>query len=188
MAGPTRRARGLEVAVVALVSVAACVGASPLVHAPVEVHVAPVDGGLVVMDEPASGRCMLRLVAGGMSKSSPSCYLDEQISENPGHLSYPCKGDGPAEANFGEHRYTGQVKGGELEIGIETELDWDDGCHWGTRAVIAGTLVSNGEPTSRKLTWQYNDRVMAGSHCSSVCSAKAILDVSTMSETTAPED
>lgn len=163
-------------------STAACAGSrGASAQTPVELEIAPIasmpDGGIVTTGEKASGRCSLRLVAGRITKSSPGCYLDEHISEGPGLLHYPCGGDGPVEADFGEHRYTGRVAGGEMELELSTELDWEDGCRWGTHAVITGTLVSNGEPTLKKLSWQYKDRVITGNDCSGVCTARTSIEV-----------
>ena len=160
-----------------------CTGArGATVQAPVELAIAPIGsvpgGGIQTTGEhDKTGRCSVRLVAGRIDKSSPGCYLDEHISEAPGILYYPCGGDGPVEADFGDQRYTGKIDGGEVELELSTELDWEDGCRWGTHAVISGTLVSNGEPTLRKLSWDYKDRVITGSDCSGVCTARATIDV-----------
>ncbi len=175
-------AKPLALVAVSALVLMACAGARGTpVQAPVELQIAPigtlVDGGIVTTGEPASGRCSLRLVAGRIQKSSPGCYLDEHISQAPGVLFYPCNGEGPAEAEFGEQRYAGRVHGGAVEVELTTELDWEDGCHWGTRAVIVGTVVSNGEPTLGKLSWLYQDHVMTGTDCSGVCTAKTSIDV-----------
>jgi hypothetical protein len=161
-------------------AVAACAGPrGPFVQAPVELVVGPVAsapeaGAAADGQKPSSGACSLRLVAARIEKSSPGCFLDEHVSEGPGVLRYPCTGDGPAEAEFGDHRYTGRVVRGRIELELTTELDWEDGCRWGTRAVISGPLVPNGEPVS----WRYRDHVIRGSGCSGVCTASALLQVS----------
>jgi hypothetical protein len=166
-------------------SAAACGGARGVtVQAPVELAIAPVgkvaDGGMANVVPAASGRCSVRLVASSIEKSSPGCYLDEHISEGPGLLHYPCGGNGPVEADFGEHHYTGHVAGGEVELELATELDWQDGCRWGTKATISGRLVSNGEPVSRILSWRYRDHVITGDSCSGVCTARASIQVTSM--------
>jgi len=159
-------------------------------QAPVELQIAPLgslpEGGIVTTGEQASGRCSLRLVAGRIQKSSPGCFLDEHISKAPGHVFYPCGGEGPAEAEFGDQRYAGRVHNGEIELELSTELDWEDGCRWGTRAVITGALVSNGEPTLKPLSWEYQDRVLTGTDCSGVCSAKTSIAV-TRAKGSAPD-
>ena len=126
------------------------------------------------------GRCSLRLVAGRIEKSSPGCYLDELVSKQAGLLHYPCAGDGPAEAEFGEQRYTGRVVGGEVELELSTELDWEDGCRWGTEAVITGALPKNGEPVARSFSWRYRDRVITGTDCSGVCTARTNIQVTSL--------
>lgn len=142
---------------VALGAMAACLGPRGPVQAPVELAVAPLaslpDAGIVTTGgrSPAE-RCTLRLVAGRIDKSSPGCYLDERISDGAGTLSYPCGGDGPAEAVFGQHRYAGRMDGGKLELHLSTELDWEDGCRRGRTRSSAGRCSSverargNGSP------------------------------------------
>ncbi len=173
----------LRVAALALL-LASCARSGTVVEAPVEVAIPPLgkaDAGVVALVEraaPAGPTCTLRLtLAGRIEKSSATCYLDERISRSAGRVRYPCNGDGPVEAEFGEHRYVGRATGGEVEIEMSTELDWDDGCHWGTRAVIGGTLVSGGAPSKKSLTWTYRDHVIQGSSCSAVCNASAQLRV-----------
>lgn len=182
---PERRARARWLAVALVAGAAgavACTGARGApVQAPVELAIAPIgsvpDGGIQTNGEPASGRCTLRLVATRIEKLSPGCYLDEHINKAPGVLHYPCGGDGPVEADFGDARYTGRMTGGALELVLEGELDWEDGCHWGTHAAITGRLGANGQPPTRKLSWQYKDYVITGNECSGVCTARAMIDV-----------
>lgn len=172
-------------AAVAFAPMMACTGARGQAQTPVELAIAPIaslsEAGIVTTGErsPVSGRCSLRLVAAQIDKSSPGCFLDEHISEGPGTLSYPCGGDGPAEADFGEHRYVGKMEHGELELELSTELDWEDGCRWGTDAVISGTVLVGGEPTLKKLAWRYRDRVIDGSDCSGLCTARTTFVVTT---------
>ena len=161
----------------------ACATRARGVEAPVDLVFAPIgtaknDAG-AAPDRSRDGRCTLRLVASRIEKSSPGCYLDEQISGAPGMLLYACSGDGPAEAEFGDQHYVGKVEGGELQLELATELDWEDGCRWGTRAQIQGSLTNRGEPTLQKLSWAYLDRIVAGSGCSGTCSAKASIAVVT---------
>ena len=181
-AGPLGGAIAGFAAAACLLAVSACAGRGATVQAPVELAIAPIgslpEGGIRTNGQQSSGgRCSLRLVAARIEKSSPGCYLDEHISDGPGLLHYPCAGDGEAEAEFGEHRYAGRVVDGEVELELSTELDWEDGCRWGTRALITGTLVSNGELTLKRLSWRYVDRVITGADCSGVCTAKSTIDV-----------
>ena len=154
-------------------------------EAPVELAIAPIgslpEAGIATNGKQSDGgRCSLRLVAGRIEKSSPGCYLDELVSKQAGLLHYPCTGDGPAEADFGEHRYAGRVVGGEVELALSTELDWEDGCRWGTDAVISGTLLKNGETVARSLSWRYRDRVITGTDCSGVCTARTNIQVTSL--------
>jgi hypothetical protein len=136
-------------------------------------------------------RCSVKLVASRIEKSSPGCFLDEHISEGPGILRYSCGGDGPAEAEFGDHRYTGNINRGEVLVELATELDWEDGCRWGTLAAISGRVMAggsngsggsnntnNGKPTLTRLNWNYLDRVITGADCSGVCTARTSFAVS----------
>jgi hypothetical protein len=123
--------------------------------------------------------CTLRLVARPIEKSSSGCYLDEHISDGPGLLHFPCSGDGEAEAVFGEHHYVGRVEHGDVQVEIATELDWEDGCRWGTLATISGSVVgTSGLKDKTQLAWRYLDHVITGANCSGVCRAKAAIDAS----------
>ena len=60
---------------------------------------------------------------------------------------------------------------------LATELDWEDGCRWGTSAVISGTLLrtpNRQRSSSRGATATALD----GSDCSGVCTARTIFEVS----------
>lgn len=185
MSASFSRVGALAALAMSFAALGACASRGAPVQAPVELAIAPIGstggkgssstGPLVGSD----GRCSVRLVGGRIEKSSPGCYLDEHISESPGVLYYPCGGDGPAEADFGAHRYSGRVDGGEVDVELETELDWEDGCRWGTKAVIKGKLVSNGGQVSisKKLSWLYRDHVITGAACSGVCVAKSSFQV-----------
>jgi hypothetical protein len=168
---------------------AACASSGAVVQAPVvELAIAPIGSAsaapAVRSVSGTESRCSVRLSAGKIEKSSAGCYLDEHISKGPGILYYPCSGDGPAEATFGTQRYGGRISGGDVEVQLEGELDWEDGCRWGTSAKIGGTLVPRpGGPLSKGLTWTYRDRVITGSGCSGVCTAKSALQVSSSAGT-----
>mgnify|MGYP001195387127 CR=1 FL=1 len=174
----------MKVLALALVTASGVVGCSarrPAAESPVDLTIAPIGAtpatAIQSTGERAQGGCTLRLVASSIEKSSPGCYLDEHISEG-GTLHYPCAGDGPAEADFGPHRYTGRLDRGEIELELTTELDWEDNCRWGTRAKITGSVTAGGEPTLKRLTWSYQDHVIRGSDCSGVCQAKTSIAVS----------
>lgn len=151
------------------------------VNAPVDLAIAPIgaSGGISTNGErsPVSGQCTVRLLAARIEKSSPGCYLDTHITES-GLLSYPCNGDGPAEATFGAQKYSGRIDHGEIELAVSTELDWEDGCRWGTDAVISGSVVTDhGQVAHKRLAWRYRDRVISGASCSGLCTAKSSFEV-----------
>jgi hypothetical protein len=152
------------------------------VQAPVELTITPIGSAklsaALPLEQP-SGTCTLTLKAARIEKSAPGCYLDEHISHEPGLLKYPCGGDGPAEADFGTQHYKGKVDVGELQLELTTELDWNDGCRWGTAATISGSITDKaGTPTLKKLVWRYQDHVISGRDCSGVCDAHTSFDVS----------
>lgn len=136
------------------------------------------------------GRCTLTLNAGNVEKSSSGCYLDSHVAKVSGTLTYPCSGSGAAEADFGEDHYAGRIDDGRLSLARTTELDWEDGCRWGTHAVLEGTL-SKGKPLpSQTVAWTYVDRVVSGDGCSGVCRAHASVEASVngAAKKEAPED
>ena len=168
--------------------VVACGGAKgAAIEAPVDIAIPPIgtgngiaaDGGVGRYVEGAGGAaCSVRLaLVGKIEKSSPGCYLDELITKVPGVLRFPCSGYGAIEVDFGDHHYTGHVSGGDVELEMSTELDWEDGCRWGTHSVITGPLVARGAPILKNLTWRYRDHVIDGTACSGVCVATANIQV-----------
>jgi hypothetical protein len=169
-------------------TILACAGSRRSVESPVDLAINPIgaEGGTTILTNgersPSTkdGKCTLRLVAARIEKSSPGCYLDEHVSEGPGILHYPCSGDGPAEAVFNQQTYAGRMQGGDVELQTTTELDWEDGCKWGTDASISGNVLNRNEPSGRRLTWTYRDRIVSGTGCSGLCTAKSTFDVRPM--------
>ena len=96
------------------VATTACVREGATVVAPVEVTIENArrrrERPLVVSapPPPARDRCSARLRAAPI-KTKDGCTLDERISHGNGTLLYPCSGDGPVEAVFGEHRFPGRL-------------------------------------------------------------------------------
>jgi hypothetical protein len=173
--------RGVAGAVVLASLAVACASTRRVaVQAPVDLAIAPIgsSGGIATNGERSPGAtCTLRLIATPIQKSAPGCYLDEHISKGEGLLHYACNGDGPAEAVFGPDLYKGKIQDGEVELEHSTELDWEDGCRWGTAAVISGVVVVGGKPTHGKLSWRYRDHVISGSNCSGECTASTSFTV-----------
>lgn len=173
-------ARGLSFAIITTATACSTRGAP--VEAPVDLAIAPISADAGAPRLAASTfekQCTAQLRAARIDKSSPGCVLDEQISQSSGgYLHYPCSSDGPVEAQFGTQRYTGALLDGEVELTLDTELDWEgDGCRWGTRALIKGRLLTNGRLTGQRLSWSYRDTVISGQNCSGACTARSSFQV-----------
>jgi hypothetical protein len=167
-----------------LLALVACRAAGPPPNAPLDVKVDLVVGKSIEHD-PQARACTAYLKADRISKSMSTCVLDEQVSREIGTLTYPCEGDGTAEAVFGEHKYVGRIEGNKLTLSFETELDWSDGCRWATHHAIRGTISRSGEDGS--LSWRYSDNPIhrAEEECSGSCTANTRL---AMSSTRPAED
>jgi len=180
---------------------AACAREGAPVLAPVEVTIDNGDGGPampLVIGAPSSptidhDRCSAVLRAATI-KTNPGCTLDERISHGSGTLHYPCAGDGPVEAVFGEHHFLGNVAESSVALSLGTELDWEDGCHWETKQIIVGTWKRDGStanagsapiaptaPTAKKRTphfaWSYSEGPVSGTSCYASCTATADIEV-----------
>jgi hypothetical protein len=170
----------LSLALLAAIAVAgtACIREGAAVVAPVEVTIA--DGGagfpLVVTAPPPvpRDRCSARLHAATI-KTKDGCTLDERISHGTGTLLYPCSGDGPVEAVFGEHRFQGRLTESTVALALSTELDWEDGCHWETKQSIRGELKREAGKRP-KLVWTYSEAPVTGTSCFGSCRATADID------------
>ena len=120
--------------------------------------------------KPKSDRCTAKLTAGHI-RAKASCFLDEQISHGAGRLLYPCSGNGPADATFGEHVYTGSMMGGVMTLTMSSELDYTDGCHWTSQQRITGN------PAERELGWSYRESATGPNACLEPCTATADLTI-----------
>jgi hypothetical protein len=157
----------------------ACMRQGPAVVAPVEVTADGTDAGatpLFVTAPPPPGRdrCTARLRASTI-KTKEGCTLDERLSHGNGTLLYPCTGDGPVEAVFGEHRFVGRITEGNVVLALTTELDWEDGCHWETKQAIRGEWKR--EAKHPKLSWSYSEAPVTGTGCLGSCRATADIDI-----------
>lgn len=184
-------ARGLLLLLLTSAASAACAARGTPVEAPVDLTIAPIvaDAGPQRHASSTSDKqCVAELHAARVEKSSPGCVLDEQISLSTGYLRYPCTGDGPVEAYFGAHHYTGALLDGEVELTLDTELDWEgDHCRWGTRALIKGRLLANGRLSGQRLPWTYRDTVISGTNCSGACTARSSFQVTPSSRSGPPD-
>lgn len=175
------------VGIAGLVSgVGACTRAAPPPSAPVEIAIPPLgDAGAVApvaAAPPDASRCTAKLRAGKI-RTGPTCVLDEQISKGDGLLLYPCAGgSGPVEARFGEHRFQGTLENGNLSLSLDTELDWDDGCHWKTEQAIVGALAD------KRLTWTYGEHPVSGTKCFGSCQANAPITIELRDGTAADDE
>jgi hypothetical protein len=168
---------------IASVVLAACVREGPPVVAPVdtvEVGDAGAASTLVVIARPPvptaleHQRCSARLRASTI-KTPSNCQLDERISHGDGKLFYPCTGDGPVDAVFGEHTFHGEINDKLLVLALTTEPDWDDGCHWESKQGLRGAWSRGAE--SGKLAWTYSERPVSGTHCLGACKATADIEI-----------
>lgn len=170
----------------ALLLLSACATRDGGAQSVVDVTVAPLASGGNAYGEIATGpnaqgtktgQCLLRLEAKQIRKSSPGCYLDAHVHKNSGTLVYPCSGSGNAAADFEDDHYTGTMTDGRLALVRTTELDWEDGCTWGTRAAIEGTLPGGDAAAGHhQLAWTYDDHVVKGSGCSGLCRASGTFE------------
>lgn len=162
--------------------VLACVRQGPTVVAAVEIADIG-DGGpavpLVIAAAPPMvrdrDRCTARLRS-SIIKTNPGCTLDERISHGNGTLLYPCTGDGPVEAVFAEHRFTGKIAESSLVLVLGTELDWEDGCHWETKQTLLGDWKRDGKKRA-KLAWSYSEAAVSGTGCFGSCTATADIEI-----------
>jgi hypothetical protein len=181
---PMRAAHRLPIA--SIVSIAAlavaCTRQGPAVVAPVETAEIG-DGGpvvpLVITAAPPAARdrerCTARLRS-SIIKTNAGCTLDERISHGNGTLLYPCIGDGPIEAIFGEHRFTGKITDSTMVLVLGTELDWEDGCHWETKQTLLGDWKRDSKKRA-KLAWSYSEAPVSGTGCFGSCTATADVEI-----------
>jgi len=171
----------------------ACVrdGAPPV--APVEATAESSDGGAaipLVVSAPPPARDRERCTGAlrpSTIRTGPGCTLDEQISHGVGTLSFPCSGDGPFDATFGDHRFQGTVTGTSIVLTLTTELDWQDGCHWQTKQTIRGEWRREAK-VHPKLAWSYTEAPIRGPSggpltqgCYGSCKANADIEVDELS-------
>ena len=191
-----RAAHGLSSILIGVATIAglgahatACAREGAPVVAPVDVTIENGDGGpampLVIGGPSAPAidhdRCTTALRAATI-KTNPGCTLDERISHGIGTLHYPCAGDGPVEAVFGEHHFLGNITEGSVALSLGTELDWEDGCHWETKQVILGSWkrdanVPNAKKRAPHFLWSYSEAPVSGTSCYGACTATADIEV-----------
>jgi hypothetical protein len=165
----------LNAAALSFLALSACMRQATPPTVPVDVTVVDLgDAGMRVTApaaRPGEGadRCTARLAPGAIN-TAPGCTLDERLTQGEGVLLYPCSGTGASEAVFGEHRFEGTMREGAVLLGLTTEIDWEDGCHWETKQSIRGVVLSE---EGAKLGWTYSEGPVRGASCYGACKAVA---------------
>ncbi len=115
------------------------------------------------------------------TRGASGCWLDEQVTRNPGLLTYPCDG-GPAVARFGGARFTGTVSAsGDVDLRLRTQFHYGDGCDWSTVQRIRGRL------SNRQLSYAYSEAPLPGQQrCARACRATAVVGVTLHGPVPAP--
>lgn len=123
-------------------------------------------------DGPADGLCRATLIAGPVTPTLPTCFVDEVVSHNnPGSLVYRCRG-GEASATFGAHTFTGSYMGGTLDVRLTTTFHFSDGCDW------VSTQRIFGDPHAPTLQYDYQEAIAPGQRgCANACGATATVSV-----------
>ncbi len=111
--------------------------------------------------------CTATLVVAA-TRGAEGCWLDEQVTRQPGTLRYPC-GGGPAEARFGGVAFRGRVEtDGRVALVLGTRFHYADGCDWGTEQHIDGRLPDG------RLSYDYREFPLPGqTDCARPCHAVA---------------
>lgn len=111
--------------------------------------------------------CQKQLVV-ARTEGAEGCFIDERVTQTPGTLRYPCEGNGWVKAVFGQAMFIGRLDGGALDLVLNTEFDYSDGCQWTTDQHLRGALSSPG------LDYSYAERPRPGQQrCAGSCSARA---------------
>jgi hypothetical protein len=140
---------------------------------PVVVEDGPAEDAQADVPAPvAPAECGATLYVSDMRRSSSSCFVDEVVTRTPGTLRFPCAG-GDAEATFGPtSRFAGSARDGNVDVKIQTEFAFSDGCRWRSVQLIQGVLASG------QLAFQYRENPLEGqTGCASACSADALVRV-----------
>ena len=111
--------------------------------------------------------CTKRLVV-ARTEGAAGCFIDERVTRVPGALRYPCTGNGWAKASFGNALFLGRIESGQVDLVLNTEFDFSDGCVWTTDQRLRGAISDDA------LAYTYSERPRPGQRgCSSSCRAHA---------------
>jgi hypothetical protein len=117
-------------------------------------------------------RCVWPIDIAKARSADPSCVLNEHASGTRGTLTLPCgDADGPAAAEFATTRFQGEVKHGILEIVVDEEYEWQDGCRWRATQRIRGTT------DHPRWLYKYSEEPVRGTQCLGACTALSFVHV-----------
>jgi len=111
--------------------------------------------------------CTKRLVV-ARTEGAEGCFIDERVTQTPGVVRYPCTGTGWAKATFGHALFLGRIEQGQVDLTLNTEFDFSDGCVWTTDQRLRGAI------TGDALDYTYAERPRSNQRgCSTSCRAHA---------------
>jgi hypothetical protein len=125
--------------------------------------------------EPSATSCETTVMAGAITPSSPTCFVDVVPSENEvGKLRWDCASpQGFAEVIFARATFHGIVSDGVITVCVGTTFPWSDGCQWSSAQHIAGMAA----PGST-LSFTYAEHPDPGQGgCASPCGASGPITV-----------
>lgn len=115
----------------------------------------------------AEAICTKRIVV-ARTEGAEGCFIDERVTQTPGVVRYPCGGTGWAKATFGHALFLGHVESGQVDLVLNTEFDFSDGCVWTTEQHLRGAIDGDA------LEYSYAERPRPNQRgCSTSCSAHA---------------
>lgn len=159
MIGRGPRRSGLVAVIVAAASVAAVARAELRPVRPPE-RQRPAPSG-------AERMCTKRLVV-TRTTGAEGCFIDERVTRVRGVLRYACDGTGPATATFAEAVFRGRIEGGQVDVLLNTDFNFSDGCVWTTEQHLRGAI------SNEALDYSYAERPREGQQgCSASCRAHA---------------
>jgi hypothetical protein len=111
--------------------------------------------------------CTKRLVV-ARTEGAEGCFVDERVTQTPGVVRYPCAGTGWAKAVFGHALFLGRIENGRVDLVLNTEFDFSDGCVWTTDQRLRGAI------SGEALDYSYAEGPRPNQRgCSTSCSARA---------------
>jgi hypothetical protein len=100
--------------------------------------------------------------------SSQSCFVDSPlVNGTSGEFSFAC-GDGPATLTFPSYVFTGKNSACQLDLLLQTQFVFSDGCTWQSTQTIVGPMDGN-------LSYSYMEAPISGSVCATPCTMEGTL-------------